>query len=566
MFLSKLISIYVKVQVKVGDISIVNEKIWAIGEQRAEIIAPLAQHKICSRKMVEDAASKLKLTPRYIYKLITNYRQSYGLMTSIIPQKPNGGKGKSRLTQQQEEIIKHIIDKYYLTTQKLSPTKIVEEIKKQCLEQQIKFSSEITIRRRLSALSLTQMQKRGEHNISVEAIVGKFPKVNDPLDVVQIDHTLVDIIIVDPIERLHIGRPYITLGIDVYSRCIAGFTLSLEAPSAVSVGLCLTHIAMDKTDWLKMCEIDALWPIHGKPNIIHVDNGSDFHSNALARGCLQHGIKIEYRPIGKPHYGGIIERVIGTMMKLIHTLPGTTFSNIKEKGNYPSENKACLTLNELEKWLIIAITKYYHLRLHTGISQTPLKLYETGIVTMEQNGKKLSYINDKKAFLIDFLPIIYRSLRRDGFMLDHIIYYSNVLRPFIANRDKYGKFLIRRDPRDLSKIYVYLEEEKSYLEIPYRSLAHPAISLFEYRLALRRLKTLGKEQVNENNLFKAVDEMRQIVNTAISKTKTIRRNRTRMEENAKVQLPKITRLGFDDENIKNDNDDNTKAFDNIEIW
>ncbi len=161
-------------------------------------------------------------------------------------------------------------------------------------------------------------------------------------------------------------------------------------------------------------------------------------------------------------------------MKLIHTLPGTTFSNIKEKGDYPSEKKACLTLNELEKWITIAITKYYHLRLHTGISQTPMKLYESGLALMKQNGKKLFTINDKKAFLIDFLPIIHRNLRRDGFMLDHIIYYNNALRPLIANRDKYGKFLIRRDPRDLSRIYVYLEEEKTYLEISYRSLISPS--------------------------------------------------------------------------------------------
>lgn len=545
------------------DIFKINDKIWSMGEQRAEIIAPLAKSSICSRQMILEASNKLKLSTRYVYRLVRNYRQSHGLITSIIPQKPNGGKGRSRLSQQQEALMNQVIDEFYLTSQKLSPAKIVEEIKKQCFEKQIEFSSEITIRRRLGSLSLAQLQKRGQDSTSTEAIIGKFPKVDYPLEVVQIDHTLVDVIIVDPIERLPIGRPYVTFAIDIYSRCIAGFTLSLEAPSAVSVGLCLTHIAMDKAHWLKMLEIDALWPIHGKPNIIHVDNGSDFHSNALTRGCLQHGIKIEYRPIGKPHYGGIIERVIGTMMKLVHTLPGTTFSNIKEKGDYHSEHKACLTLGELERWLIIAITKYYHLRLHSGISQTPLKLYESGLVAMEQRGKKLSYINNKKAFLIDFLPIIYRSLRRDGFMLDHITYYSNSLRPFVTHRDKYGKFLIRRDPRDLSRIYVYLEEEKSYLEIPYRSLSHPAISLFEHRLALKRLKTIGKEQVSENSLFKAIDEMRHIVKTAVSKTRSMRKNRTRMQENAKVQPQAAYTTESDQANI---DENNTKAFDNIEVW
>ncbi|MDX2050050.1 MAG: Mu transposase C-terminal domain-containing protein [Rickettsiaceae bacterium] len=255
------------------------------------------------------------------------------------------------------------------------------------------------------------------------------------------------------------------------------------------------------------------------------------------------------------------------MMKLVHTLPGTTFSNIKEKGDYPSESKACLTLSELERWLIIAITKYYHLRLHTGISQTPLQLYESGLAEMKQDGKKLPYISDKKAFLIDFLPIIYRSLRKDGFTLDHIAYYSNSLRPFIANKDKYGKFLIRRDPRDLSRIYVYSEEDKNYLEVSYRSLSHPAISLFEHRLALKAIKTKGKEQVNESSLFKAIDEMRHIVKTAVSKTRTMRKNRTRIEENAKAQQKTVFITKFDKSNIKeNVEEDNIKAFDNIEMW
>ena len=148
-------------------------------------------------------------------------------------------------------------------------------------------------------------------------------------------------------------------------------------------------------------------------------------------------------------------------------------------------------------------------------------------------------------------------------MINHIVYYSNALRPFIANRDKYGKFLIRRDPRDLSRIYVYLEEEKSYLEIPYRSLSHPAINLFEHRLALKKLETIGKEQVNENSLFKAIDEMRHMVKTAVSKTRSMRKNRTCMQENAKVQPQAASTTESDQANIDKNN---TKAFDNIEVW
>ena len=548
------------------DISIINNKMWDIGSERSNVIRPLAESKTCTSQMILQAANELNLSERYVYKLIDNYRRSNGLATSLIPQKPNGGKGGSRLSETQEYLINDIIEKYYLTSQKRNAAAIIEEVRKQCFSKNIEIPGSSTIRRRITDLSMTQLQRRKEDNKSIEPIIGSFPKVDYPLSVVQIDHTVVDIIIVDPIDRLPIGRPYITIAIDIYSRCIAGFVLSLEPPSAVSVGLCLTHIAMDKTPWLALLGIDASWPIYGKPELIHVDNGSDFHSEALTRGCAQHGIKIEYRPPGKVHYGGIVERIIGTMMKLVHDLPGTTFSNIVERGKYPSDTKACLTLAELEHWFIITITKYYHCKLHKGIEEIPIKRYEAGLALMKQAGKKLISINNAKSFLIDFLPIIYRSLKRNGFTLDHIVYYSNALSSFIVNKDKYGKLLIRRDPRDLSRIYVHLPEEQGYLEVSYRNISNPAISLFEHRIALKRIRAANKEQVHEVALFKAIDEIRDIVAKASTKTRAMRRSRTRITENSKIQAKQIQakKISYIDEPAATDN--STDAFTNIELW
>ena len=99
-----------------------------------------------------------------------------------------------------------------------------------------------------------------------------------------------------------------------------------------------------------------------------------------------------------------------------------------------------------------------------------------------------------KAFLIDFLPIERRTLQRHGFMLDHITYYSNALSPMIANRKKYGPFIIRRDPRDISHIYILDPESHSYLEIPYRMLSRPTVTLWEHRQALNFLREKGIEK------------------------------------------------------------------------
>jgi putative transposase len=187
-----------------------------------------------------------------------------------------------------------------------------------------------------------------------------------------IDHTLVDIIVVDEQYRRPIGRPVLTIAIDVCTRMVAGFHLALEAPSSVSVGLCLLHAVYDKTAWLSERGIDLSWPVAGLPNILHSDNGAEFHSRALTGACREYGIKIQYRPPATPRFGGHVERLIGTMMGAVHILPGTTFSNIKLKENYDAEGRAIFTLRELEAWIAIEIAGKYHHRIHSALLRPPI--------------------------------------------------------------------------------------------------------------------------------------------------------------------------------------------------
>lgn len=127
------------------DISKIHDTHWDIGQQRAEIIRALAAQQKCSKQSILEAATELNLSTRYIYRLIRYCRASEGLLTSLIPSKSAGGRGKPRLSQHQESLICNIIDSFYLTPQKLSPSRIVEEVRKQCAEKMIKVPSEATI-------------------------------------------------------------------------------------------------------------------------------------------------------------------------------------------------------------------------------------------------------------------------------------------------------------------------------------------------------------------------------------------------------------------------------------
>lgn len=560
------------------DLMLIAEFDWEEAKRREAVLAPLADKPKCTLEEAKQAAKQLGLSWRQIYNLLKQYRDYDRQLLALIPRKSTGGKGKPRIKLITEKIIQDVVTEGFLSQQRTKISRIVEEIHRYCKVSGIKPPSERTVRRRIENLSCKLVEEsQSARYLSKQycSVQGYFPETDYPHEVWQIDHTPVDLIIVDDVFRKPIGRPYLTLAIDVHSRCIPGFCLTLEAPSAVSVGLCLTHSVFDKEEWLTKRNIKTQWSIWGKPRYIHVDNGHEFHGEALKRGCEAHGIKIMYRPPRQPHYGGIIERVIGTMMQLIHDLPGTTFSNIKEKGDYPSEKKAVLTLSELEYWLTIAITDYYHQKVHSSIKLPPIEQYRVAILGNEQK-PGIGYppkIHNRQAFLIDFLPIEWRTLQRHGFMLDHIAYNSPVLSPFIADRKKYQRFLIRRDPRDLSRIYVLEPNSNRYLEVPYRHLSRPTITLWEHKRAIAWLNEKGLHRMNETLIFQAIEKMRDIVKTASRKTKSARRQQAKTNKHlndirTQRYLANNSTQNKSSSNNKPDDSDAEpiKPFDDIEVW
>lgn len=536
------------------------EAMWAEARRRAEVIGSIAEQQKITRSVAREAGQKLNLSSRTIYSLICCWRESGGSVLSLISVGSRGGKNKNRLSQNIESIIAGAIRETYLSRQKSSLAVLMMDIKERCYVAKLCPPSINTVRNRINKLSCADVlvAREGSQAIrKLQPVEGHFPKTSNPLDVIQIDHTPVDIIIVDPYSRRPIGRPWVTFSIDVYSRCIVGLCLTLEAPSATSVGLCLSHVVSNKQEWLERIGADVQWPMAGKPKVVHVDNGTEFHSEALRRGCEVNGIQIHYRPVAEPHYGGTVERVIGTMMRLVHNLPGTTFSNIAKRGAYDSEKQSALTLSELEKWFALAIAAY-HESLHSSIGEPPIMRWKRAM----DLGWAPNYIQNSKAFLIDFLPIFRRSIQRQGFVLDHIVYMSASLKQWIFDKTKATQFVIRRDPRDLSLIYVLSPDTGHYVEVPYRTIEAPAITIWEHKFAIKQLKEDGKKAVNEEELFKIIKEMRVITENAVKTSKLARRTVARSEH---LKKEKSIILPLSVPPTDNDNPRITRLFD-VEEW
>lgn len=524
------------------DLMDIGDKDWRIVEKRLEAIKPIM--KGASRKEVEEHAKKLGHHYTTLYTWLRNYRDAGGV-AGLLPRKEGRPEGMTLIDPMAEKIIHETIENFYLTKQRPKVEAVVRKVLAQCKSKNVKAPSKNTIRNRVAQLNeydrLSKRISTSKARDSYGAASGHF-EVKYPLHTVQIDHTKVDIMLVDDETRQSIGRPWITLAIDIYSRMVHGYYLSLEPPSVTSVAMCIANAVVPKDDVLLDHEIDAEWNIWGFMDTIHTDNGADFRSEALSRACRIYDINLEYRPVAMTNYGGHIERLIGTVMSEVHGLPGTTFSNIQEKQTYDSEGNACMTFSEYERWLLTFITKIYHKRKHTGIGTSPEAKFMEGVFgTLDHEG--VGYPpkpSDPLSILIDFLPSFERTVQRNGINIEGLNYYDSAIRGYINAVDfstnKKKKFIFKRDPRNISYIWFYDDETKVYYKISLGNQALPEMSLWEYRKIQNNLKEKNLANINDDDIISAYEELHAQVESAASKTKKARRDlqRKRIQDKTKV--------------------------------
>lgn len=519
---------------------------WKKIEKRFISIQPLLEGS--TRKEIEQHAETIGIHFTTLYRWLKNY-QTTGTLTGLLPKKRGPALGTLKIESRAESIMNDVINNYYLTSQKPSVSDTILVIKDRCDAQKLATPSDNTIRNRISQISeekrLRHRNERSKARTKFEPTPGQY-EADYPLQVIQIDHTPVDLILVSDDEyRLPIGRPYVTFAIDCYSRMIVGYHLSLYAPSTTSVAMCISQMINPKDELLIQFKVDSSWPVWGNPQFLHLDNAGEFRSDTLRQSCLAYDINIDFRPVGKPNYGGHVESLMKTVMKKVHNLPGTTFSNIEERAEYDSDGNATLTFDEFERWLIIYITKFYHKKKHSSLRISPEDKWHEGIFgSKHSNGIGLPpKPSDSETVYRDFLPIERRTVQNNGVNINGLNYYEHVLRPFIHRVDpetnKKQRFIFRIDPRNIRQIWFYEPEHKQYFKIPLANPSIPHMSLWELEDAKKRIKEFGFT-FSEDQLIETHREMQAIVQASVKKTKSARRKLAKSKINKEQATPEST--------------------------
>ncbi|MDD5299415.1 MAG: Mu transposase C-terminal domain-containing protein [Gallionella sp.] len=548
----ELVPVLESPSILLSDLANLERSKWSEAIEIYKIIDPLVtmDAKSRTRAVVKEIADSNHRNIATIYRWIKNY-ESTGLLSSLL-RKPRKDIGTKKLDERVEKIIADTIESFYLTAQVRTPTKTAYEIRKICAQNKLTCPNVATVFNRIAAISEEyRLRRRRGAKAAAERfdpILGSFPGADFPLAVIQIDHTPVDVIIVDDKHRKAIRRPYLTIATDIYSKMCTGFYLSLDAPGGLATGLCISNSILSKEKYLSSLGLSDLdWPCWGVMRKIHTDNAKEFKGTLLGMAAQQYGIIAERRPKGRPQYGGGVERAFRTFMNEVHNeIPGTTFSNVQQKLEYDSEGRAVMTLDALEKWFALYIVGVYHQQPHSGNNGIPpIVQWERGVFGTDSDkgtGIPMKATNEDR-LRIDFMPFEMRTVQEYGISVNSLPYWSDVLRRFIHSKDPNARhrkqqYVCRYDPRDLSKVWMYEPESKKYIEVPYRNLSRPPISLWELKDAKKQLRADSKASTNEELIFKTIDRMRALISSESDKTKLARTKQQKQKQ--RDAAPKVS--------------------------
>jgi putative transposase len=317
------------------------------------------------------------------------YNQHGRKLIALIPSHQSKGNTKSRMTSSEELLFEQAVHNYLVAEKPSIQSSFVEytdfvQIENDTIiDNPIKAISYRAFHNRIKKFPRYQAIKSRDGAYSANKEYGAIGSHRPPsriMERVEIDHTPLDLILLDDESLVPIGRPNLTLLIDVYSHCIVGFNLNFFQPGYESVRNALLNCILPK-DYtrIRYPMIEHDWPCYGKPETLVVDNGVEFWSASLEKSCLELGINIQYNPVRKPWLKPMIERVFGTInRKLLDKIPGKTFSNIMEKGDYDPQGNALIRFSTFLEIFHHWIIDIYHYEPDSRMRYIPAISWQHG--------------------------------------------------------------------------------------------------------------------------------------------------------------------------------------------
>ena len=407
-----------------------------------QLLATADQPRYIERQRA--VAEKLGLSDRSVRRLLRQLREEG---VAQVVRRVRSDRGAARISEDWQKFIVQTYKDGNRGSRSLSPAQVAVRVKVRAQELGLEdYPSHMTVYRLLKPLTAQgQRAKRSlgwrEDCLVLKSAEGLEIPIEWSNQVWQVDHTRADVLVVDQFGQL-LERPWLTIVIDTYSRCIMGFHLGFDAPSAWVVCLALRHAILPK-QYSSAYELQGDWGTYGLPQYLYTDRGKDFRSQHLQQVASE--LKIVPCLRRKPSDGGIVERPFGTFnTQFFSTLPGYVNSNVTERSPV-AESEACLTLMQLEQMLVRYLVDHYNQAIDARMgNQSRIGRWEAGRIA------QLPLLGERELDLC-LMQRDQRTVYRSGYLqFASLTYQGEHLAAYAGET-----VILRYNPRDITTVYVY---------------------------------------------------------------------------------------------------------------
>ena len=408
---------------------------------------------------LEDCAVPMTIPARTLRSWLAQYRianEKYGNgYVGLLPKTGSRGNRKPRLPEASRNLLIEFVSNDFENLKQKTRAASWAALKRACEERAIVAPSYVSfclaVRDRPA---FEQTQKRQGRRAAYNHTEFYFelqpttPRHGDrPFEIGHIDHTELDVEVVCSLTGRPLGRPWLTILTDAFSRRGLSVYLTFDAPSYRSCMMILRECVRR----------------HGRlPQILVIDGGPEFHSTYFETLLARYEITKKTRPPAQARFGSVCERLFGTTnTQFIHNLRGNTqiTRNVRQvtKSVNP-QGQAVWTLGALDERLSEYVFEIYDTVEHPALSLSPRDAFTAGI---ESSGLRLQRaIPYDEDFLMATLPTTAKGVAKvtvgRGVKVNRIYYWSDRFR----NPAVEGTCVpVRYDPFDAGAAYAFVDRQ-----------------------------------------------------------------------------------------------------------
>lgn len=487
-------------------------------------LAPEAQKTLLGKASVSS-----------VYKWLKWYVEADSDIRALVPSTDRCGRpGKSRLDEQRQRVVENAIKDIYMRPERVTINHVLHEVAVRITQinatlpptERLAIPSRATVARRIEQLDMLDKVRVKHGSAAARRLARQYRRQERPSmpgEILQVDGTPVDLMLIDPVTDLPSRCTQIIASIDPCFGYPQHISASTDGETyRAFADHCFRAFLPPPADYRERYGTEHTPLLCGLPRVLITDNGKAFRNKSVRAFCAETGIELRVAPPLCPEYKAYVERSMGSMHTMtLHGLPGTTFSTPARRGKYDSEGQAAVYLDDFARVLAIHTYDVWAESRNRAVGGVPARRMEEAIrqgwmPRLPESVERLEAILG---------AIEYRVVHHYGVELFNLIYQDSELlglRLALKGRTTKIKYL----PGDLSRIFVWHPFERRYIQVLATAQEYAqGLSVWQHQIILGAAR-MAEDKVDLVALGRARRKIQDIVRAGRDRRNAADRRRT----------------------------------------